>query len=575
MAVTLQTNVAQSLPQHAVAKADALPLRAGQVVEARVVSSGQGSNTQLAIGNTVVDAALQVKLQEGALVRLLVQGAAPNLRLTVLPNPPQTVGSQVQAQIVPQSTPQQSQSAQPQANAASQSSAQPVQPSPATQLQGQAKPVSAQGAIPASQSSTEPVQANTSSKVPAPTSANLVARPAVLPGQPSPVTPTPATTARPALVGGATASTGNAPQPPSAQPLTPGTILRVETRGVGANARPVLVPVLGGETSRDTTRPQALTQQNVPVVTPGLVQQAIVQTVQGSIFRQDSIAALLTTLAGLEGKLSQLPRPVAQAGAEILNTRLNLDGKPLDGSALKQALQRSGVLLENFLGKGASAPQGDIKSGLLRLAAALRAFVGNGANAKPISDNRPPPPTPGATPRAGPPSSAAPLPDLSPRETAARLLGQAEAALSRMRLTQLSSLPDATARSGHASGPASDLNMEIPLLLGGQLSIGQFQLLRDGKNGSTRERDGSWKMKFSINFIQTGEVGATVSLRSKKIGVMLWAEREDVANALDEMSGELEQMLVARGLEPSSIRVRQGDPPPTKREIGAFMDNWS
>jgi len=581
VAVSLQSNVAQSLPQQATVKVDALPLRAGEVVEARVVTSGQGGNAQLAIGNTLVDAALQVKLQEGALVRLLVQGAAPNIRLTILPNAPQVAGSQASAQVPPQPTAQQSLPAQPQATV-SQPGVPVAQSQAGLQSQGVSQPVSTPAGNASSQPATVPAQTTASSQVPTATPITAT-RSANLPGQLASVPNSQAGAARPVLVNGSTASiasqnvvnaTGSAQLSVTAQQLPPGTVLRVQIHGVGPQARPVLVPVQGGETSRSTQTP-ASTQQNFPAVIANPVQQAITQTIQASVFRQDSVAALLTTLAGLEGKLSELPRPVAQAGAELLNGRINLDGKPLDGPALKQALQRSGVLLESLLGKGATASQGDLKSGLLKLASVLRAFVGEGANAKTESGHRPPPPTPGATPRAGQPSNGSSPPDLPPREMAARLLGQADAALSRMRLTQLSSLPDAVVRGGQASGPAAELNMELPLLLGGQLSVGQFQILRDGKNGSGREKDGSWKMKFSVNFSQTGEVGATVSLRAKKIGVMLWAEREDVAEALDEMSGDLEQMLIARGLEPRSIRVRQGLPPPAKRAIGAYMDNWS
>ena len=82
-------------------------------------------------------------------------------------------------------------------------------------------------------------------------------------------------------------------------------------------------------------------------------------------------------------------------------------------------------------------------------------------------------------------------------------------------------------------------------------------------------------MRFSINFSQTGEVGATVSLRGGKTGVMLWAEREETAAVLKESQGELEEALAARGLEPGAIRCRHGLPPQAKKPVGAFMDNCS
>lgn len=309
------------------------------------------------------------------------------------------------------------------------------------------------------------------------------------------------------------------------------------------------------------------------IANPGL--HAVVQAAQGAIARQDSIAALLTSLVGLGSKLSGLPKAVARPGSELLASQLKLDGKPLDGAMLKQALLRSGVLFESALAKGAALPQGDIKSGLLRLAGALRNWLGNATAVKPYAENRPPPPTAGNAPRAERPSSL-PLPgDIAPRDAGARLLAQADAALSRMRLAQISSLPDSFARGGQAAGPSPELNMELPLLLGGELSVGQFQVMRDGKNGADKEPDGAWKMRFSINFSQTGEVGATVSLRGKKVGVMVWAEREDVAAALEDMSEDLETALEARGLQAGIIRCRHGVPPRAKPPAGMFMDDCS
>ncbi|MEM8743643.1 MAG: hypothetical protein AAGF14_03300, partial [Pseudomonadota bacterium] len=76
---------------------DTQALRSGQVIEARVASTGQGGTPQIVIGNQSIDISAALKLQEGALVRLLVQGTGPNVRLTVLPTP-------VPAQAPPQSS---------------------------------------------------------------------------------------------------------------------------------------------------------------------------------------------------------------------------------------------------------------------------------------------------------------------------------------------------------------------------------------------------------------------------------------------------------------------------------------
>lgn len=571
MAITLSSGLAQ--PPQASVPAEALALRAGQVVEALVVSSGQGGKAQLAIANQVVEAALEARLQAGLLVRLLVQGTGANTRLIVLPSqnglrgqppvPVQPAAGQIQgagasqAPVLATTSPQ---TATPATTARGQTvSAQA--PTATAQYQAQGTAVARTGAQ--ANSATAPVQNAVPAQSTVALPKNVVAVPRTVPANPG--------------GGGAAApasQANTAAQLPSATgQLQPGTILQLRTEGTGSNVRPVLVQV---DQPAAVNRPA---QPRTPPVLTALnpLQQAVAQTVQSSVFRQDSISALLTSLAGLGAKLSDLPKPVAQVGAELLAARLEFGAKPLDGAALKLALARSGVLLENTLARppGPGMQPGDIKSALLKLGDALRLWLGDGVTPKPGTEQRPPPPAPGVTPRAERPTNLPLPPSLSNTETGARLLGQTDAALARMRLTQISSLPDGFARGSQGSAPAPELNMELPLLLGGELGVGQFQILEDGGKKGGREGDGGWKMRFSVNFSQTGEVGATVSLRRRRIGVMLWAERDDMAEILEDMTPELEGMLAARGLEPGSIRCRHGHPPQARRPIGAYMDNSS
>lgn len=367
---------------------------------------------------------------------------------------------------------------------------------------------------------------------------------------------------------------------PRVPQIEPGTVLRVQISGAGANARPVLVPVAPSGGAVAKTFEQTPPSQTLPVLLPNPVQQALTHTVQQSAVRQDSITALLTNLAGFGAKLTDLPKPVSQAGTQVLSSQLNLNTRPLDGAGLKEALTKSGVLFESVLLQGGAKapPTGDLKGALLNLRNVLTALLGKGGAGKAVSQQStpPPPPTPHTYPRADRPVSL-PLSLATPNaETPAKLLGQNEAALARMRLVQISSLPEAAARPGQGpSGTASEMNFELPLIFGGELSVGQFQILKDGSGGADGIRDGEWKMRFSINFSQTGEVGATVSLRGGKTGVMLWAEREETAIVLQEMLGELADSLSARGLEPGAIRCRHGHLPQARKPVGAFMDNCS
>ncbi len=592
MAISVQPNTAQPLPQNA-AQTLAQALRAGQVVEARVAGGGANGATQLAIGGQIVEAALAVRLPPGTLIQLLVQGAGQNARLTVLlqtspaptpanaptPQPaqghaPQAAQPQPHSVQTPQALPPQSHPAQTQSSGG-QLSNQPAPQLPQTPLQAfrpQLQTVQPNAPAAATQPQGHPQQAPTQIVL-----AN--ARPVLVTAPVPPGSPATVPVVQPQTVQSVPQSIAAISQTRVPQ-IEPGTVLRVQISGTGANARPVLVPVApaaGGEIAKPFE--QAQPQQALPVQIPNPVQQALTQTVQQSVARQDSITVLLTNLAGFGAKLTELPNPVARAGTQVLAGRLNLTTRPLDGAGLKAALTKSGTLFESALlqGSAKAPPAGDLKGALLSLRTALGSLLGHaGAGKAARPQNAPPPPTPHTPPRADRPVSLPLTPSSPNAETPAKLLGQSEAALARMRLVQISSLPEAAARPGQGpSGTAPEMNFELPLIFGGELSVGQFQIFKDGSGGAEGDKDREWKMRFSINFSQIGEVGATVFLRGGKTAVMLWAEREETANVLQEMSGELADSLSARGLEPGAIRCRHGHPPQAKKPVGAFMDNSS
>ena len=168
------------------------------------------------------------------------------------------------------------------------------------------------------------------------------------------------------------------------------------------------------------------------------------------------------------------------------------------------------------------------------------------------------------------------LPDAaSPMQTGKTLLAHTEAALARMRLAQIASLPDSGGlqRAGAANAPA-EWNLELPLLLGHELSIAQFQISRDGTPRSRRETRG-WQVRFSVDFSDTGAVDAQVTLRAGIVGVNLWAEREETAAMLQEQLATLGEALEAIGLKPGRLSCRHGVPSEPERPVGAFMDRCS
>lgn len=303
-------------------------------------------------------------------------------------------------------------------------------------------------------------------------------------------------------------------------------------------------------------------------------QLTLAQTTQAAA-QQDSIAPLLQNLSAIRDRAGELPRPVMEAARRLLAGRLSLDHGGPTGEDLKRAVLRSGDFLDALAKPAAGQPPlpGDTKAALLQLRGALTAWLGEGiAPVTPVT-RRPQPPIRGAQPRAErsePPT----LPQSSTLKEAGRvLLGQTEAALSRVRLLQLASVPQDAARNA-ATGPASatEWHLEIPLVLGHELAVAQLQVSRDGKGRSER-RERGWRMQFSLNFSALGEVGALVSLIGKSTGVVIWAEADETAAVLAEMLPELTSALAGKGLGVGSVRVRHGRPKQAQPQSGQLLDS--
>jgi hypothetical protein len=159
------------------------------------------------------------------------------------------------------------------------------------------------------------------------------------------------------------------------------------------------------------------------------------------------------------------------------------------------------------------------------------------------------------------------VPD-APREAARAIHNQADAALSRVKLMQLASLPDADL----ARTPVPELRMEVPFLVGQQLVMAQFQVLRDHEQQRADGKRG-WTMRFAMNFAEAGEVGAEIGLHGRSVNVALWAADPATAADLEAALPELAPALAAIGLEPGAVRVRTLPPEPAKPASGHFVDS--
>ena len=145
------------------------------------------------------------------------------------------------------------------------------------------------------------------------------------------------------------------------------------------------------------------------------------------------------------------------------------------------------------------------------------------------------------------------LPD-DPNLAGKVLLDRTEAALSRLRLHQHASLPEPAARH------EAQWSMDLPVVMGGQQSLLHLHIHRDRDADPERPEDRGWQVRFAINLSDIGEIGAQISLRGSGTGVLLWAERAEIAALLDAGIDALRQDIESLGLVPGALVVRAGAP---------------
>jgi hypothetical protein len=298
---------------------------------------------------------------------------------------------------------------------------------------------------------------------------------------------------------------------------------------------------------------------------PATPQAALAQMVPEALARQDSIGPLLNSLAAVVQKAVALPEPVLRAALGVLAQRIVTTDAKVVAADLERAVAKSGVYLEASLAK-ALPTTGDAKSGLLALRDALGKWLGEAPVAPAVREA--PPPLKGLPLRA-PAAGLPPLPDAA-RDVARTLHGQADAAVSRTKLMQMASLPDADV----ARPINTPVRMELPFLIGHELVMAQIQIAREGSRREA-ERKRGWTMRFALNFSATGEVGAEVGLLGKAVNVALWAVEPETAEAMQAALPELGAALEALGLDPGAVRIRQGAPEPEKPVSGRLVDSVS
>ncbi len=549
-------------------------MRAGQVLEARVIGPSPNGGTRVLIAGQTLSLMLPTLIETGALLKMEVQSTGAQIKLALQPATPPAMqaaatdtaaspsgqlatpaGSRLSVDLqIAASTPLPSTSSASVANPAAASTS-PMQPTGTAQLSRGDQAILAQ-----------PILTSAASTSATAVELGGMARSTASP-QFSTITTAPSATPIPAM------QTGQAPIAAVLPALKPTQNLYQPTTTSLAAAAPISPLAssnpsltsassnpLGGVPQTAATASTSRLASEAP--TP---QQALTRMVQSALGQQDSVGKLISTLTAVMGKVA-LPEPVLRAAQQVLAGRLTVDGGKLDGATLRKAILSSGLLQEATLAKG-QAPLGppDQKTALLVLRQVLTNWLGPQVALASVAQIAPP--LRGQSPRASLSEQVPVVVEGEPEDIGKQLLERTEASLSRLRLHQAASLPEGVARA------SSDWSMDMPLLIGTQQSVLHLQIHRDTENAAHSVEERGWQMRFALSLQQLGEIGAQVSLRGGATGVMLWAAERQTSDVLEAHIQALRKTLSELGLRPGSVIVRHGEPPVGPNTTpGQFLD---
>jgi hypothetical protein len=147
-------------------------------------------------------------------------------------------------------------------------------------------------------------------------------------------------------------------------------------QGDAASASPDAVTLSSDAQVDVANRPTIVAAKSV--LTP-IERAAVTAAAQTAATEQDSLAPLFANL-GAAAASGNLPPKLQQAIAQVLAQQTSLD-QNLDGGDIKNAFQKSGILLEASLASGSIPPSGapDLKAALIVLRQTLQTALGTSA----------------------------------------------------------------------------------------------------------------------------------------------------------------------------------------------------
>lgn len=329
--------------------------------------------------------------------------------------------------------------------------------------------------------------------------------------------------------------------------------------------------------------------QNRPV-TPELMQAS--ETVLPKLAEQQaSLSGLYAQLSAVAGgkTAANVPQPVKQVMEQILGLRLQPDAAGFSGKSVEAAVKNSGLFREAALGGGQTgqagaqglaqgagqgALGGDLKSLLVNLRTLLQGLGAQAVPGRPFT--QPAAPSLRRSPQGDKPSSISPdVSDGDEKSVLNRLMRDTDAALSRIRMSQMVSRGLGGDEHAH-HGRAMDMTMDLPIAVNGQTAILQMQVGRDPEGTQGDEEDGpGWRLRFALDLTETGPMEAAVSLRGGGTYVSLWVDRGETLERLKADKDTLEASFAHAGIDLKELRFLRGLPQRTEARFGAVVDRQS
>jgi len=506
-------------------------LKAGDIIEAKVLELLGQSIAKLAIGKSVIEVQTQVPLVPGSTVRLAVKNTPEGLRLTLLPPASNAGGARTPSNPVASAAPQ-----------------------------GATPTMAGDGAGVAAQPLSTGAVANGSSNTPGTVTVSTSAPDPLLPAQPQ--APNPVVAAQAAV---AVAVQNSAARQGGLAPL-------LADVGVATT-----LPALPEPVRQAAERLLALQPVLDETISADGLKQALGRS---GLFLEAHLASAANGATAPAALGRALPPPDDVKAAlivlrNVLKTWLATD--PAAAFPPSAGAPRPAALTEIARAAFAPLPQG--------AAPPAAAAQDTPRSVAPT----PPPPYRGAPTAAQPAAAPSISPDMAPRDIGRVLLGETDAAIARQTLLQAASLPDHLAASpANLANAAQSLNVridptgprwlfEVPFATPQGPTVAQFEIARDGHRAPAEGVKPAWRARFSLDLEPIGAVHAQIALTGARAAVTLWAERPETSAKLRDNAGQLAEALRQAELEPGDVLVRAG-PPPRPRDpaaSGRFLDRAS